>query len=562
MKKTILLSLSFALNVLSYSQTQIWGLTSEGGKNGDGVIFRTDGQGDNYTVEYDFDYIDAVNPNYNDLMQATDGMFYGMTPYGGKLNKGVLFKYDPATSFYIKLLDFNDTGGALPQGSLLQASNGNLYGMTTEGGTANGGVLFEYNPANTTYAIKIDFGSSSFINGKTPYGSLIQANDGMLYGMTSCDAINFPGGVIFQYNPVTGIYSEKFVFDNSLNGNTPYGSLLQASDGMLYGMTYQGGVNDRGTLFQYNPITSAFIKKIDFQGATDGANPTASLIQTSDGTLYGMTSKGGSYYEGVVFQYNLTTSVLEKKFDFNTSDGTSPKGSLVQAKDGMLYGMAEENGSSDGVFFCKGVLFQYNPSSSTYTKKVIFGKYNTPYVNPKGSLLLTDDGQLYGMLNGVKGAIFQYDPVNSSYSTELLFTSSLYGHNPHGSLIQASDGMLYGTTYKGGINNEGVLFQYNPSTHVYTKKIDFDRKTIGGKPEGSLIQLTDGMLYGTTSTSETGAEGTIFQYEPLTGTISKKADFTNSMATGRSPKGSLTLANDGMLNNSRPPFFSVDESVQ
>jgi len=353
-----------------------------------------------------------------------------------------------------------------------------------------------------------------------------------------------------------------FVFDNSLNGNTPYGSLLQASDGMLYGMTYQGGVNDRGTLFQYNPITSAFIKKIDFQGATDGANPTASLIQTSDGTLYGMTSKGGSYYEGVVFQYNLTTSVLEKKFDFNTSDGTSPKGSLVQAKDGMLYGMAEENGSSDGVFFCKGVLFQYNPSSSTYTKKVIFGKYNTPYVNPKGSLLLTDDGQLYGMLNGVKGAIFQYDPVNSSYSTELLFTSSLYGHNPHGSLIQASDGMLYGTTYKGGINNEGVLFQYNPSTHVYTKKIDFDRKTIGGKPEGSLIQLTDGMLYGTTSTSETGAEGTIFQYEPLTGTISKKADFTNSMATGRSPKGSLTLANDGMLNNSRPPFFSVDESVQ
>ncbi|MBX7227854.1 MAG: hypothetical protein K1X55_17595 [Chitinophagales bacterium] len=346
MKKIILLSLSFALNILSYSQTQIWGLTSEGGKNGGGVIFRTDGQGDNYTVEYDFDYIDAINPNYNDLIQATDGMFYGMTPYGGKLNKGVLFKYDPATSFYIKLLDFNDTGGALPQGSLLQASNGNLYGMTSEGGTANGGVLFEYNLSNATYTVKINFGSSSFINGKTPYGSLIQANDGMLYGMTSCDAINFPGGVIFQYNPATGIYSEKFVFDNSLNGNTPYGSLLQASDGMLYG-----------------------------------------------------------------------------------------------------------------------------------------------------------------------------------------------------------------TTYKGGINNEGVLFQYNPATHVYTKKIDFDRKTIGGKPEGSLIQLADGMLYGTTSTSEAGAEGTIFQYDPLAGTINKKAGFTNSMSTGRSPKGSLTLANDGMLNNSRPPFF-------
>ena len=112
-----------------------------------------------------------------------------------------------------------------------------------------------------------DFDST---DGAYPYGSLIQARDGKLYGMAYGGGSN-DGGVIFSYDLASSTYTKLKDFDFT-NGSYPYGSLFQASDGKLYGSTSDGGSNDYGVIFSFDPITSTYTKLIDYDG-TNGANP-------------------------------------------------------------------------------------------------------------------------------------------------------------------------------------------------------------------------------------------------------------------------------------------------
>ena len=71
-------------------------------------------------------------------------------------------------------------------------------------------------------------------------------------------------GVLFQYDPATNIYIKKLEFYGGTSGTYPYGSLMQASDGKLYGTTNEGGVNNMGLLFQYDPATNTYTMNILF----------------------------------------------------------------------------------------------------------------------------------------------------------------------------------------------------------------------------------------------------------------------------------------------------------
>ena len=113
-----------------------------------------------------------------------------------------------------------------------------LYGMTKAGGLNEYGVLFQFNPQNSSFAKILDF--DMVTNGGNPDGSLIQAKDGKLYGLTSAGGAHSMG-VLFQFDPVTSTFINKFDFDDSPNGSSPYGSLMQAYDGNLYGLTNMGG---------------------------------------------------------------------------------------------------------------------------------------------------------------------------------------------------------------------------------------------------------------------------------------------------------------------------------
>lgn len=525
--------------ILSYAQPAIWGMTSSGGGNNAGVIFKTDGSGNNFSIEHDLYRYDGDYPKA-DLVKAADGKLYGMTSACCTFNGiSVLFQYDPSTSTYTRKFYFEDTlRGLNPYGSLLNAADGMLYGMTCRGGLNDKGVIFQFNPVNSTYIKKLDFDGAG--NGGTPLGSLLQTPDGKIYGMTSeGGANNF--GVLFEYDPSNSIFTKKIDFDGTANGSGPHGSLIRASDGMLYGMTSSGGVNDFGVLFCYNPSTSVYTKLIDFNDTLNGATPYGALLQASDGKLYGMTAYGGIYNKGVLFQYNFSTGSYIKKFDFDSLNGENPRGSLMQASNGMMYGLTEAGGTND-----QGVLFEYDPSASNFNKRLDFDSSKGSH--PSGSLIQNTDGTLYGMTydEGAEkaGTLFQYNPVTFAFSKKFDFLLAVDGSFPAGVLVKATDGKLYGASRNGGVNESGVIFQYDPVSSTYTKKFDFNTTVSGNYPTGFLIQASDGMLYGMTTYGGANDMGVIFQYDPVTSTYTKKFDFDN---TASNPYGSFLQASDGKL---------------
>ena len=129
---TAIFALAFILT--SYSQNpQLWGLTSAGAGSSGGAIIKINGDGSGFASPYSFaaEYPGA-NP-YGNLLQASNGLLYGMTLGVGSYNEGVIFSYNPNTAVYTDVFNFDNSSGS-PEGSLVQASNGLLYGMTSNGG--------------------------------------------------------------------------------------------------------------------------------------------------------------------------------------------------------------------------------------------------------------------------------------------------------------------------------------------------------------------------------------------------------------------------------------------
>src|ERR1017187_31606 len=303
-------------------------------------------------------------------------------------NLGVIFPFDLSGSKYNRLKDFgSNASGSSLGGNLIQAYNKKLYGMTYDGGSNGVGVIFSFDPSTSIYTKLKDFDNNS---GRNPLGGLIQPNDGKLYCMTNRGGNN-DVGVIFSFEPSTSTYTRLMDF-NGANGASPYGWLVQASGGKLYGMTAGGGGNDLGVIFSFDPS----YKKLMDLDYTIGASPHGSLIQAADGKLYGMTSDGSSGNVGVIFSYDLSSSTYTDLRDFDFVNDSNPQGSLMQASDGKLYGMTYYGGTFGGNNGL-GVIFSFDLSNSTYINLKVFD--DTDGARPLGNLMQASDGKLYGMTN-------------------------------------------------------------------------------------------------------------------------------------------------------------------
>jgi uncharacterized repeat protein (TIGR03803 family) len=351
---------------------------------------------------------------------------------------------------------FNQTDGSNPYGGLMQANNGNLYGTTSAGGANGDGTVFQITTSSTLTTIH-NFNRFSPIDGAQPYGGLIQAKDGNLYGTTTRGGShNF--GTVFKVT-TSGTLKLLGSLNYAVNGAIPYAGVIQATNGSFYGTTTAGELG-AGTVYELTPFGQ--LTAIYNFGAY-GVSPLAGLVQASNGNFYGVAVNGGQYDCGTLFE--LTPSGgFTLLHTFDGGDGCYPQATLVQGSDGNLYGVAAAGGAHNG--FNAGTFFNITPSG-TFTLLHVFDKTDGAY--PTGALIQATDGNFYGttQVGGAynEGTIFKVTPTGT-VTTLYSFCPQTHcndGANPYAGLIQGTDGEFYGTTFNGGGGNHGTVFRFSVS---------------------------------------------------------------------------------------------------
>ena len=326
------------------------------------------------------------------------------------------------------LASFDGTDGREPNlMTLTQGVDGNFYGTTvSEGGTSartlfsgtGCGTVFKVSSVGTLATLHSFCSQSNCADGMEPAGTLVQDASNNFYGITSGGGFN-PGGTVFKITPagvLTTVYSFCALAECA-DGQEPVAGLVQSrKNGNFYGTTALGGINGGGTVFEITPsgkLTTLY-SFCALANCTDGEEPVGTLVQAKDGSLYGEASAGGTAGLGAVgcgTIFRITPAgKLTTLFSFDFTNGCGPSGGLIQASNGNFYGVTASGGS--------GGICQATENCGTAFK-------------------ITAAGELTTLHN-------------------FCATDCADGAQPFGPLVQGTDGKLYGTTY--GDNN------FDPST--------------------------------------------------------------------------------------------------
>ncbi len=395
---------------------------------------------------------------------------------------GTVFRLDLDGATYTVLRSFLARGGDGydPEAALAEATSGCLYGTTRQGGRYDLGTVFKMNKDGTSYTLLHAFagtnGPGLVSDGALPVGGLLQGTDGALYGTASWDyeyeligqgttvfAVG-GNGTVFRLQPDGSDYQVIKHFNGGADGGCPYGGLIQATNGMLYGTTFGVGGAWLGTVFRMNLDGSGYAVLKNFSGP-DGYAPQAALLQGRDGLLYGTTQSGGAGGGGTVFTLNLDGSGFAVLKRFLGSDGSSPQASLTQGLDGALYGTTLTGGK-----YSNGTVFKLNPDGTGFAVLRHFMGRNGNGSAPRAPLLQTKDGLLYGTTSGGGndtpvgvGTVFRMNPDGGGFVILHDFVQDFHdGLSPGAGLIQASDGIFYGTTTAGARDQNGTIFRLVP----------------------------------------------------------------------------------------------------
>ena len=354
------------------------------------------------------------------------------------------------------------TDGAYPQAGLILDKAGNLYGTTSGGGAYNEGTVFELmRKAGGHWTERILHSFKGGADGSHPSANLIFDTSGNLYGTTYAGGVH-ASGTVFELTPeATTGWNEKVLYafgSYSGDGTSPSAGLTLDGSGNLYGTTYQGGADSSGTVFELIPKASGgWTEKVlhSFGQGKDGASPYASLIIDAAGNLYGTAFHGGADGFGTVFE--LTPKAAGKWAEkvlhsFNGKDGKYPSASLIFDASGNLYGPTEES------------IFELMPKTGGgWTEKVLHNSGST------GDLIFDGAGKLYGTtyLGGPhdEGTVFELTREADGkwkYLVVYSFLGGVDGANPFAGLAIDASGNMYGTTYEGGGDLQGTVFEFTP----------------------------------------------------------------------------------------------------
>jgi uncharacterized repeat protein (TIGR03803 family) len=495
--------------------------------------------------------LSAVQPN-GTLIEGSNGQLYGVADGGGEYGYGAVFRINKDGTGFGQLVSFSATNGDgdTPSGRLCLANNGMLYGTTWLGGVSNLGTLYRVSQDGSGYQVLKSFTGTNSDGAKPVDMGLLQASDGALYGTTPRGG-SADQGIVFRLQlDGSGFTILKHFSGTNGDGARPRSGLIEGADGLLYGTTVIGGTNNQGTVFRLGTDGNAYEIIRTFTGASDGAWPSAALVQSPNGTLYGTTYSGGFANQGTVFSIAPDGTGYQVLTRFTASSGGNPESALVIDTNGMLYGTTSKQHHSS--------VYGLNTDGTGFRVLKGFVSTNASAAIISGAVLQASDGALYapaqfGEGELVDGFIFRLNPDGSGYASirNFYFTGG-DGINPQASMIEGTNGALYGTTKSGGAYNQGVVFRINRDGSDYTLVRSFTGTNgDGGEPYAGVIQANDGMLYGVTSEDYESfgvlfGKGTVFRIAPDGSGYQVLHKFTGG-AGGANPLGGLLQANDGVL---------------
>jgi len=356
-------------------------------------------------------------------------------------------------------------------------------------------------------------------------------------------------------------------FTGGNDGGNPAAQLIFDKAGNAYGTTVVGGLYGCGTVFELTPSGGLLQESVlyNFSCFGDGKNPYGGVVLDNNGNLYGTTVAGGSGGDctgdgcGVVYELTRSGGTWSQSVLYNFTggdDGFGPGGGVVFDKSGNLYGTTPDGGA-----YSQGVVYQLSANGGQRQQTVIhpFTGGADGGVGSLGSLLIDNAGNLYGVteLGGIYGAgvAFKLSPAGGTWKFTTLypFQGLPDAGFPYSGLIADANNRLYGTTYFGGANGLGTVFEVAPGANVLTGWKDavlhsFPGGTDASFPTSTLVFDTAGNLYGTSSTGGNPSCdcGTIFKLAPSTGGWSESVLHSfGSAGDGAYPTYGLTPDGNG-----------------
>jgi uncharacterized repeat protein (TIGR03803 family) len=290
-------------------------------------------------------------------------------------------------------------------------------------------------------------------------------------------------------------------------------------------------------LMPVQPRAAGLTTLVSFNG-TNGELPGAGLVADANGNLFGTTGRGGAYGDGTMFEIvntaasyaNTPTILYSFCAQAGCTDGAFPNGGLIADTSGNLFGTAENGGAPpEGV----GTVFEIVKTASGYASTLTtlvsfegtYGSGNGAF--PVAGLIADAHGNLFGTTYGGgangDGTVFEVVKTAGGYAstpTTLVSFNGTDGATPQAALIADAYGNLFGTTYYGGAYGLGTVFEVAKTASGYastpTTLVSFNG-TDGAYPHVTLIADAHGNLFGTTEQGGAYNYGTVFEIAKTAG---------------------------------------------
>ena len=515
------------------------GTTQAGGTKHSGLIYRLTQAGQE-TVLYAFSgHVNNGNYPNSGVTQDGAGNLYGTVASGGGGQFGFVYKLDSQNQLTVlyKFQGGND-GGEPDAGVILDAA-GNLYGTAGCCGLNSGGVIYKLTPAGDE-SVLLNFGVAGR-KGTGPTGLIFGAN-GNLYGVTT-DGGAGGEGIVYSLNRA-GQETVLYSFPDSPGGYDLTTSLASDPSGNLYGVNLFGGLPGfgQGVVYRISPTGQETVLYA-FEPDPDGFFASSGVVFDAAGNLYGETSLGGEYGAGTV--YKISSQGAETiLFSFGaqlSATGQNPEGGLALDADGNLYGTAIGGGGDGGLV--AGIVFRLDPSG----KETIlhqFGLQAGDGAGPAGGVAFDRAGNLFGTTSG--GGLFNAGTVfklsrDGQEQVLYSFTGGADGGYPGSGVVLDAAGNVYGTTSFGGASGQGVVYQIQEG--VEKVLLGFDG--VNGSEPNSITRDAQGNIYGTTFSGGTYGYGVVFRIS-AGGATTTLHNFSGG-SDGATPQAAPLLSQRGLF---------------